>query len=392
MQIERLKTFIQSANINFLFGSGLSVPYLSTLNNIEKWLTNLNAESNNFNKEKIVEASLYKAYFEKVIYPNLEIGNDVNYRIVLKNYKDFLTIWNDIANKRADKLHSKQLNIYSTNIDVFVEKAAEDVAVEFNDGFKGSIRQIFDESNFQKSFVKRSLHYQNSFEIPVYNLLKMHGSINWSEKDNKIYNDSTLNQIKTICEKIEKIDKDYFIEIGNDKNVGDFIAKANEIVSKYPSVDFDNVFNDFLIEYHKLIMVNPTKHKFKETVIDVHFYELMRMFSNSLEKENTILLVMGFSFEDEHIREIVMRAANTNPTLEIIILSYNDDYEHSEMASDAKNSNIRILCIKDFKDSQKDNEIIKDKIKDWKNFDFETINKLFSIVNESIPAIYEKRK
>ncbi len=87
-----------------------------------------------------------------------------------------------------------------------------------------------------------------------------------------------------------------------------------------------------------------------------------------------------------------MRAANTNPTLEIIILSYNDGYEHSEMASDAKNSNIRILCIKDFKDSQKDNEIIKDKIKDWKNFDFETINKLFSIVNESIPAIYEKRK
>ena len=42
MQIERLKDIIQSANMNFLFGSGLSRPYLSTLGEIETWLTDLN--------------------------------------------------------------------------------------------------------------------------------------------------------------------------------------------------------------------------------------------------------------------------------------------------------------------------------------------------------------
>ena len=42
MHIETLKYYIQSANINFLYGSGLSRPFLSTLGNIEKWLTELN--------------------------------------------------------------------------------------------------------------------------------------------------------------------------------------------------------------------------------------------------------------------------------------------------------------------------------------------------------------
>ncbi len=42
MQIERLKDIIQSANMNFLFGSGMSRPYLSTLGEIETWLTDLN--------------------------------------------------------------------------------------------------------------------------------------------------------------------------------------------------------------------------------------------------------------------------------------------------------------------------------------------------------------
>ena len=41
MTLEILRNFIQSSNINFLYGSGISRPYLSTLGNIEKWLTKL---------------------------------------------------------------------------------------------------------------------------------------------------------------------------------------------------------------------------------------------------------------------------------------------------------------------------------------------------------------
>lgn len=42
MNIKELTYYIQSANINFLIGSGASRPYLATLGSIEKLLTRLN--------------------------------------------------------------------------------------------------------------------------------------------------------------------------------------------------------------------------------------------------------------------------------------------------------------------------------------------------------------
>lgn len=402
MQIDKLKTFIQSSNINFLFGSGLSSPYLKTLGNVEKWLTDLNNIDNiDVTIKTIIEASIYKTYFEQVIYPNSKTINDRDYDNVFGNYKTFLTTWNDIVNKRANKLLCKQLNIYTTNIDTFVEKAAADTLIEFNDGFKGSINQKFSEGNFQKSFSKTSLHYQNTFELPVFNLLKMHGSINWQEKDGIIYNDVGLEQIINIQEKLQSIDDKYFVrieeqqieeqQIKEEQIIKDFIADAQKIETNYSTVKFNEIYNEFLVEYRKLIIVNPTKRKFSETVMDIHFYELMRMFSNSLEKESSVLFVMGFSFADEHIRKIVLRAANTNPTLEIIIFSHENEYKRKKMQSSASNNNIFILNVKDFKEDKKDDDSVKEEINKWKNFDFKTINQVFSIVNKKIPAINGQR-
>jgi len=36
-----------------------------------------------------------------------------------------------------------------------------------------------------------------------------------------------------------------------------------------------------------------------------------------------MLFILGFSLADEHIREIVLRAANSNPTLTIKVFAYN---------------------------------------------------------------------
>ena len=154
MKVERIKELIQSCNVNFLIGSGLSRPYLNTLGDIENWLTELNKEDNSPQKE-IIRASIYAKYFTDVIKPNLqsEIDDDiVGYSDdVLGYYRQFLILWNDIIVRRASRLHNKQINIFSTNIDLFVERAAEKTGIEFNDGFKGRINPIFDEGNFQKS-------------------------------------------------------------------------------------------------------------------------------------------------------------------------------------------------------------------------------------------------
>ena len=82
-------------------------------------------------------------------------------------------------------------------------------------------------------------------------------------------------------------------------------------------------YNHFNQLYSKLVMINPTKAKFRETVVDYHFYELMRIYSNALERSSSLLIVAGFSFADEHIANITMRAANANPTLQVIIFAYN---------------------------------------------------------------------
>ncbi|MDR2125322.1 MAG: SIR2 family protein [Prevotellaceae bacterium] len=390
MEISKLRTYIQSANINFLFGSGLSKPYLATLGDIEKLLTELSMNKTIDDKIKaIIESSIYQEYFTKIILPNHTISNKTDFDAVIENYKKILIVWNDIFNKRANKLLSKQLNIYTTNIDMFVEKAVEQTQVEFNDGFKGSIKQVFDEGNFQKSYSKTSLHFQNTFEIPVFNLLKMHGSINWQEENNIIINDYLLKQVKDIDEELKKIDSKYFV---NSAELSKMQTDADKLIKdkSNSAIDFATLYTDFRKSYLKLIMVNPTKQKFSETVMDIHFYELMRMYSNSLEKENSVLFVMGFSFADEHIREITLRAANTNPTLLVVIFAYDDNQKY-DFEKKASNCNIVVVTPSKFKENNKveDKETKKKKIIDSiTNFDLATINEVFSLINKEIPVNY----
>ena len=201
MKPEDLKDFIQSANINFLIGSGLSRPYLETLGNIETNLYLLQENKDLSEKVKdIVRASIYREYFYKVMLPNKIMGDEDLYDEVIKNYQRFITLWNGIVHNRCGNIRSKQINIFSTNIDLFVEKAAELCGVELIDGFQGSIKPIFKESNFQKTIMKNSVHFQNVSELPVFNLLKIHGSINWRVNNDEITNTIVINEGSVINE------------------------------------------------------------------------------------------------------------------------------------------------------------------------------------------------
>lgn len=400
LNIEKIKSFIQSANINFLFGSGLSLPYLTTLGNIEKWLTDLVSVSDE-NQRNVIKASIYREYFNGVIYPNtpdeIELNKlmDDNYDVVFKNYSTFLTCWNEIMARRSSNLLNKQINIYTTNIDLFVESAAETSRIEFNDGFRGIMNPVFDEGNFQKSYSKTSAHFQHTSEIPVFNLLKLHGSINWVTSDDneiEIKCDTRLCVINAANEELDKINRKFFVEIESGDTIDSLKVKAYDVVKEVGFLP--EIYNGFIAQYQKIIMVNPTKQKFKDTVLDLHFYELMRLYSNTLEKENSILFVQGFSFADEHISKITLRAAETNPTLLIIIYSYNDaqkDTFEKNLKIDkggSKNNNIWIVTPTDFinENSKGKDESIKKNLEDqFKSFDFPTINEVYKRIGDLIP-------
>lgn len=362
-QLGQLRNVVQSSHINFLFGSGLSCPFLSTLNSIERILTDAQQIKND-NLRKIVEASLFAEYFSSVMSPciaeNIVGERKTNYDNVLSNYSGFLSIWNAIISHRSTALLDKTINIFTTNIDNLVETSAERLKLEFNDGFQGHLNPIFREDSFNNVLTKISPIYQNLAQVPLFNYIKIHGSINWMESEldfGYLTYDRSLGLLHKIKERLEKVPEGQLItKIDKEETIKSLINRAESITNVEGYVISDAV-NEFMDAYKELVMIHPRKTKFKESVIDSHFYELMRRFSNSLEQPNTVLFVSGFSFADEHIAKITMRAANTNPTLQIIVFAYKEENvketeDNLKLAGAAINHNIQIISPQKYYEAQ----------------------------------------
>jgi hypothetical protein len=302
--LNEIRKAIESANINFLIGAGLSRPFLDVLNDIETFLSDPTKTADEITDKK-------KEYFNKVMLGNLDIVENTTNATkteVLSNYKSFYKLLNNILLKRENSLLSKQINIFTTNIDIFSEMALEETGIEFNDGFHGRFQPTFNLGNFKKSYFSKSLHYENTSEIPVFNILKLHGSLTWkyNPSGDQILLDQNLSLIRSI--------------------------KADLATSK-----FNKLFD-------RLVIVNPTKEKFKDTLLKQYYYDLLRIYSNELEKENSLLFVLGCSFADEHIRDLTARVANSNPTLKILIFSHGSPSSiYQQLMDRGKNSNIQVM-------------------------------------------------
>jgi hypothetical protein len=343
----RLIDRIQDSNINFLFGSGMSAGYLEILGNIENLLTKLDEEVFADQKQKdLIRASILNKYFEGVIeknlnildYSSLESEEILSIQWTLDSYKNFFKTINQLISLRRNKLLSKQVNIFTTNIDIFLEKAIEQVGLESNDGFGKGFKPKYDLSNFKKSIFQKSLHFDNSSEIPVFNILKIHGSLTWKYEKENIYFDNSLEQIqKVLTTRRRKL-----LSVDTSKD------NISSLKTKLPKRISIRDFNTFLDEYDKLSIVNPTKGKFQQTVLDQKYYDLLRIYANELERENTLLFVMGFSFADEHIRDLTIRVANSNPTLMIYVFAHTTHAKKElektlDIENNVKNKNIAII-------------------------------------------------
>lgn len=333
-----------------------------------------------------MEASLYKAYCDGVILRNLFFSSYDSNLLETKNaYLAFFLACNELMNKRNSQLLNKQVNLFTTNIDLLVEESMTNSGIEINDGFRGTIKPVYNESNFQISISKSSLHFHKQSEVPLFNLIKIHGAVNWVENDNAIQSDTL--QLYHINEALKKIDKDYFVDLykadGTEKTFDEVKTEAEDIALLLP----DNAYDDFFDCYKKIVMINPTKEKFRTSVLDYHFYELMRIYSNALERENSLLFVMGFSFADEHIAQITKRAADTNPTLQVVVFAYDDNEEEAYMqrlgiTNGCSNNNILILTPSKFKEANNnDYEELCNKIS---NFDLKTVNLVLKTMSNKI--------
>lgn len=356
-----IKDTIQDCNLNFLVGSGLSCPYLSTLGRIEFLLTQLEKAEVPDHFRALISCSLYKAYFDGVMSKNCKIlGDDPGAEPFLNAYCDLVKAINAILLQRKSTILGKEANVFTTNIDIFLEKAIERIGLDCNDGFNGRFEPWFAISNFKKSHFKRSPQYDNVSELPTINLIKLHGSLTWQMKGiDRIVFSSDLTHVRNIQTKI--VTPSLLLQI--DENVA-----FDALVAGCEGMKLDATVGEFLLAYDDLAIVNPTKAKFAQTLLNQTHYELLRIYSNELEKENTVLFVFGFSFADEHIREITLRAANSNPTLMIYIVAY-DSNSAAEIRAKfppihTRNDNIKLIRP----------PVDKDQIDVFK-YDLPTINK-----------------
>lgn len=379
--MKNFRKTIDSANINFLIGAGASAPFLGILGAVETELDNAKG-----NTDEVIK--IKRKYVEKSMIGNLDIidnSDNVEKENVLANYKKFYKTINTILLNRESSILTKQVNIFTTNIDIFSEKALEETNIEFNDGFHGRFTHRYDLGNFKKSYFKKSLHYENTSEIPVFNILKLHGSLSWKKKnekndidDDEIILDRDLSLLRNfsvnedeVCETTTEVTDsvhggllEKIVNLIKKRHVVGFLLPgssedANKIAT--PKENTDSLFNT---NYDKLRLVNPTRDKFNETVLGNRYYDLIRTYTNELEKDRTVLFVIGFSFADKHIKDLTIRAVNANPTLKVYIFSHGDaeNSTYISMKGEAKNSNIEILYPKDYS---------------LGNFDLKTITQIF---------------
>ncbi|MFG6591147.1 SIR2 family protein [Sulfitobacter sp. 1A12157] len=303
-----LERYIQSAHLNFLFGSGASMPAIELAGAVEQEIDQHLAASEHEEANKkaliFIEELEYQNGFLPTGYTE---GDDTD--TTLQNYLRFLNSIDRILFERKNILLPRQANVFTTNYDEFFEVAASHLpTLVLNDGFNRRIGNAgfeYAPELFFDRVYRSGAVYQHQSEVPTVNLIKVHGSISWKRQaDEKI----KLGQ----AEKVELTT----VQKNNPQDVKDALSKRAVIL--------------------------PNMRKFESTLLDRVYFDLLRLYTNAMEMENALLFVFGFSFADEHILDITRRALR-NPTAKVVIFAFNQSGAANFEAKFSAHRNVLII-------------------------------------------------
>lgn len=311
----KLREFFNLKNVNFLLGSGTSSGAICTMTglyeslkfteeerelekefrsierqvgkNLEKCLSVMYAarsyysgikdENEDDNNAIKSNQELYESLIKKI---EGHIFTSINIGFAKKEEQDVLGYYKTFYQKLA--LRSKdnsRIRVFTTNNDLFNEMALDALNIHYVNGFSGGLRKFFNPALFNYTWSKRmdtSIDKYEPAEDMVY-LYKIHGSVNWRET--------------------EKLENNYF-----------------EIEEVYPpNNDAKNVV---------LIYPTPTK---QDKSLGSPYVDLFREFQHKLLEPHSVLFVIGYSFSDRHVNEIIYRALSTNSTLNVVIFGKKPD-------------------------------------------------------------------
>lgn len=257
---------------------------------LEEYISNLNLYIEDAEKsgKKVKNPSLKQAKKLKQ-FILLKIVEAVHYQykndnVPFKHNKTILKLLNLVHTA------GHKLMVVTTNYDLAIEKSLENDDFTIFDGFEFGKNGKFNDDMFEWSLSKE-VNNINTREViykpHVIDLLKIHGSIDWIEKDGEIVRAS-----------IEDIND----SIQNDKN--------------------------------NLKMIFPTSNKYAQSYEEPYFDRMTR-FQNKLRNPNTLLVTAGFSFGDNHISRMIINAIKHNSSLNCLITDYNiHEFDKSEDIND----------------------------------------------------------
>lgn len=217
----------------------------SDIESLLNWLqSGLSFQPNNKNLKEVIRT--LKSEFLKTIpaldddkYKDNETINTYN-----KFYQSVFKYRTELSNK---------INIVTTNYDLFNEYSLESNRIVYSTGFENNLYRNFNVNSFKQRVVDDTNRYKDVWQptSKEANLLKIHGSINWTSDE------------------------------------------SGQLIQK-----------DLFKQSDEEIIIYPTMLKHRQTA-QAPYSELFREFANVLQVPNTVLIVMGYGFPDEHINNII---------------------------------------------------------------------------------------
>ncbi|WP_455467973.1 SIR2 family protein [Streptococcus salivarius] len=322
--IKQLRYFAMTKRLNFLIGSGTSVPAIPLMSFFKSEDIS-DEEANNSLSNKVKDVS------KKVLEDISKASEEEIIKAVLKRYSEFLKVILQLLYHANSRQVTKNINIFTTNYDLFIEKSLDELmkyeSFVFNDGSNGYFNRILDSANYNKSVAYRGLNDNYLNELPTLSLIKPHGSMNW-ERDQE----------------------------------GNILIKQSVVEDP--------------------VVVKPTGIEGQETFLNNHFHDMLRVFQLELDKPQSILIAIGFSFQDKHIAKMLNRSLK-NPELNVFIFCYFESDKQTILTnlglSDCPR-NLNVITPNELEEKYKSKQKSEDG-GEWFSFDLSNLTELLRDVS-----------
>ena len=350
-----LRKTLESTNINFLLGAGCSMPAFRTLGNLEELRVELEEKRGSLGENgdviyRLIKAEIDRRFFMGSIYRNVEYvkeGPEGDIQRTRAAYEEFCTAAIQTVANRESVDKPKQVTFFTSNYDLCMDLALDEADIPTNSAYLGRFSRVVRQQTFGNRVFSNGIGLGYRTEIPSANLVKIHGCASWRNDGKELTIDDSyqiLEAIKALFYAVSRFDEGQPTPNTSEPSESrttntsteapaDFETLKRQAEATLERTKQDDHGKENLVDKldkldskrEQLAVVLPNKGKFASTVLNETYYDQLRRLSNQLELPNTSLLVMGFSFADEHIRSLITRAAKANPTLKVIVFCYSKD-------------------------------------------------------------------